>query len=68
MVRLVTRSFGTGTALLVTEDIPMVHCSQCGSSYFTARTMHEIERIKSQRTSVAVAREVAVARFESGVA
>ena len=61
--RLVTRSFGKGAALLVIEDIPMVHCPHCGSSYFTARTMHDIERIKTMRKSVAVGREVAVAKF-----
>lgn len=63
-VRLVTRSFGTRDALLVIEDIPMTTCPHCGSSYFAARTLHEIERIKTLRQSVAVAREVPVARFK----
>ena len=60
-----TRSFGREDALLVIENIPMVHCPHCDSSYFTARTMHEIERIKTLRKSIAVERQVPVARFKT---
>lgn len=60
-----TRSFGKGAALLVIEGIPMWSCSHCGESYFTAQTMHEVERIKALRKSVAVTRPVAVAVFEA---
>jgi YgiT-type zinc finger domain-containing protein len=63
-LRRVTRSFGTGRTLLVIERIPMWSCSRCGESYFTARTMHEIERIKALRNSVAEKRRLAVAEFE----
>ncbi|MGH8610160.1 MAG: type II toxin-antitoxin system MqsA family antitoxin [Gammaproteobacteria bacterium] len=59
----VTRSFGRGPKLLVIESIPMWSCPHCGESYFTAQTMHEIERIKILRKSVAVARRVPVAVF-----
>ncbi|MGH6635924.1 MAG: type II toxin-antitoxin system MqsA family antitoxin [Gammaproteobacteria bacterium] len=61
--REVTRSFGRGPTLLVIERIPMWSCPHCGESYFTAQTMHEIERIKVLRKSVAVARQVPVAVF-----
>ena len=54
-----------GAALLVIEGIPMWSCSRCGESYFTAQTMHEIERIKALRKSVAVSRSVPVAAFEA---
>jgi YgiT-type zinc finger domain-containing protein len=60
----VTRSFGTGAALLVIENIPVWSCPACGESYFTAQTMHELERIKTLRKSVALARSVPVARYE----
>lgn len=59
----VTRSLGKGPALLVIESIPMWSCPNCGESYFTAQTLHEIERIKALRKSVAVNRPVAVASF-----
>jgi YgiT-type zinc finger domain-containing protein len=62
-IRLVTRSFGKGAGLLVIEDIPLVACPHCGASHFTARTLHEIERIKALRGSITVSREVAVASF-----
>jgi YgiT-type zinc finger domain-containing protein len=64
----VTRSYGKGKDLLVIENIPMWSCPSCGESYFTAQTMHEIERIKALRTAVAKARSVPVAVFESAVA
>lgn len=63
-LRHVTRSFGKGSALLVIEAIPMWACPNCGESYFTAQTMHEIERIKALRKSVAVSRSVPVAAFK----
>jgi YgiT-type zinc finger domain-containing protein len=62
-LRRVTRSFGSGRTLLVIERIPMWSCPRCGESYFTAQTMHEIERIKTLRKSVAENRTVAVAEF-----
>lgn len=62
-IRYVTRSYGKGANLLVIENIPLVSCPNCGESYFTAETLHEIERIKSQREQFARERYVAVARF-----
>jgi YgiT-type zinc finger domain-containing protein len=61
--KFVTRSFGSGADLLVIEHIPMMSCPHCGTSYFTAKTMHEIERIKTLRKSIAVEKAVAVAEF-----
>ena len=51
------------SALLVIEAIPMFVCADCGESYFSASTLHEIERIKALRKSVAVSRPVPVASF-----
>ena len=62
-MRPVTRSFGKGSDLLVIEGIPAISCPHCGESWFTAQTMHEIERIKRLRKSVAVKRAVPVAIF-----
>ena len=62
-VRHVTRSFGKGDKLLVIEGIPLASCSNCGESYFTAATMHEIERVKAHRKSLGVSRPVSVAHF-----
>jgi YgiT-type zinc finger domain-containing protein len=61
----VTRSFGKGAALLVIEAIPLWSCQNCGESYFSAHSLHEIERIKALRKAVAVNRSVAVAAFEA---
>jgi YgiT-type zinc finger domain-containing protein len=62
-LREVTRSFGRGHALLVIEGIPMHTCPHCGESYFTAQTMHELERIKALRGSFAEKRQVPVAGY-----
>lgn len=61
--RTVTRSFGRGVSLFVIEDIPLVSCPHCGESYFSARTMHEIERLKALRGSISEDRSVPVAAF-----
>jgi hypothetical protein len=47
----------------VVEGIPMWSCAACGESYFTAQTMHELQRIKALRKSIAKPRNVAVALF-----
>jgi YgiT-type zinc finger domain-containing protein len=62
-IRHMTRSYGKGATLLVIENVPVVVCSHCGESYLTAETLHEIERIKLHRRSLAKARNVAVASF-----
>lgn len=64
--REVTRSFGHGRTLLVIEGLPLLSCSDCGESYFTAQTMHEIERIKVLRKSLANYRQVSVATYFVG--
>lgn len=62
-IRYVTRSYGKGADLLIIENVPVVVCPQCGESYLTAETLHEIERIKMHRRSLAKPRNVAVASF-----
>ena len=62
---VVTRSFGKGESLLLIESIPLVSCSNCGERYFSARTMHEIERIKASRESISAVKGVSVAAFDT---
>jgi YgiT-type zinc finger domain-containing protein len=62
-VRRVTRSYGKGDNLLVIENISIVSCPQCGESYLTAETLHEIERIKLHRQSFSTERPIPVAVF-----
>ena len=61
--RPVSRSYGSGKDILVIEGIPLLSCSVCGESYFTADTLHEIERIKLDRKRFAEIRPVSVAKF-----
>jgi YgiT-type zinc finger domain-containing protein len=62
-IRRVSRSYGKGHSLLVIENVPIISCPHCGESYLTAETMHELERIKLHRKSMAVERPVPVAEF-----
>lgn len=62
-IRRITRSYGKGEHLLVIENIPVVSCPNCGESYLTAETLHEIERIKLHRKNWAKERNIPVAAF-----
>lgn len=62
--RYLPRSYGKGETLLVIENVPVIHCPNCGEGYMTAQTLHEIERIKRARQAVAPKRPVAVAVFK----
>ena len=62
-LRYVTRSYGAGERLLVIENVPAVSCLYCGDSYMTADTLHEIERIKLHRKTIAMERQVSVAHY-----
>ncbi len=62
-IRKISRAYGKGDNLLVIENIPLISCPNCGASYFTAETLHEIERIKANRRSIAIECPVKVAHF-----
>jgi len=62
-LRHVTRSYGKGSGILVIENVPILSCSACGQRYLEAETLHEIERIKSNRRKFAVKRQLAVAEY-----
>lgn len=62
-IRKITETYGKGKDLLLIEDIPMISCPNCGESYFTADTLHEIERIKLHRKNFATERPIEVAPF-----
>ena len=61
--RHVTRSYGKGASILVIENVPVIGCSSCGQSYLDAETLHEIERIKSNRNKLSARRPLAVAEY-----
>ncbi|MBI4619777.1 MAG: type II toxin-antitoxin system MqsA family antitoxin [Desulfobacterales bacterium] len=62
-IRRVAETYGKGKDLMVIENIPMVSCARCGESYFTAETLHEIERIRLHHKNFAIERLVEVASF-----
>jgi YgiT-type zinc finger domain-containing protein len=61
--RRLTKTFGKGASLLVVENVPVIACPNCGESYMTAETLHEIERLKLHRRSLAKKRSVATVSF-----
>lgn len=62
-IQRVTRAYGRGGRELLIRNVPVVTCPRCGESYLTAETLHEIERIKLHRRSLAERRQVEVAEF-----
>lgn len=62
-IRRANRTYGKGADLLVIENIAVVSCPRCGESYMTAATLHEIERLRLHRHSLAEEREVEVLSF-----
>jgi YgiT-type zinc finger domain-containing protein len=62
-IRRIARAYGKGKNMLVIENIPVVSCPHCGESYLTADTLHEVERLKLHRKSLAVERPVGVVSF-----
>ncbi|MBI5416849.1 type II toxin-antitoxin system MqsA family antitoxin [Candidatus Poribacteria bacterium] len=62
-VRKVVRTYGKGKNLLIIEDVPIISCPNCGESYLTAETLHEIERLKLHRKNLAIERPVEIVDF-----
>jgi YgiT-type zinc finger domain-containing protein len=62
-MRRIAETYGKSKDLIVIENIPMVSCTRCGESYFTAETLHEIERIRLHHENFAIKRPVEVASF-----
>ena len=62
-LRHITETHGKGKDLLVIQNIPMIDCPHCGESYFTAETLHEVDRLKRQRRALAVQRPVEVLSY-----
>jgi len=59
----ITRSIGRGKGILVIEGVPMVVCPHCGQNYFTADTLHEVERLRLHKKSIGAPRVAPVIRY-----
>ena len=62
-IRRIARTYGKGKGIFVIENVPVITCPHCGESYLEAKTLHEIERIKLHKKSLAIKRPVPVAVF-----
>ena len=62
-IRHVNRTYGKGGNMFVIENVPIVSCPYCGESYLTAETLHEIERLKRHRKSLAIERPVDIVNY-----
>jgi YgiT-type zinc finger domain-containing protein len=62
-IRRIARTYGKGKGIFVIENVPVITCPHCGESYLEAKTLHEIERIKLHKKSLAIKRPVPVAAF-----
>jgi len=62
-IRKVSETLGKGPGLLVVDNVPLMVCPQCGEGYFTAATLHELERIRLHGANFATERAIKVAQF-----
>ena len=62
-IHRVIQSFGRGADQFLVRNIPTISCPNCGEVYLTSTTLHELERIKTHRRTLAVKRKVAIADF-----
>ena len=63
--RRMTRTYGKGGSEFLIRNVPVIACGSCGETYMTAATLHEIERLKMHRGSLAEKRPVEVVKFGS---
>ena len=61
--RYTFRTYGKGVDLLVIENVPVVSCPSCGTSYLTSLTLKEIDRIRHDRKTLSITKPVKVASF-----
>lgn len=47
--------------MVVVEDVPALHCSACGETYFSAETLHALEEAKKSAAKSTAVRPVHVA-------
>ena len=62
-IQKVNRTYGKGKDMFVIEHIPLVRCPNCGESYLTSETLHEIERLKLHHKNLATERAIDVVSF-----
>jgi len=58
-----TRVYGSGKTSYLVEGVPEVACRACGEHYITAKTLHELDRIRQEWRKLTVKRLVPVAKF-----
>ena len=54
---------GRGAQMILVDNVPVIACQNCGESYMTGATMHELDSIRSDRKTKTAARKIAVAEF-----
>ena len=66
-IRKGTRSYGKDADHFLIENVPIVSCPNCGESYLTAETLHELERLKLHHKNLAVERSIGVVEYSEAV-
>ena len=47
--KYISRSYGKDKEMIVIDNIPVITCQNCGESYMTADTMHEVQRLRHHK-------------------
>lgn len=61
--RYTSRTYDKEKDLLVIENVPVITCPDCSTSYLGSSTLKEIDRIRYDRKRLAVQKSVEVANF-----
>ena len=63
--RLVNRPqvLGRGKQMMLVDNVPVIACKNCGESYMTGATIHELDSIRSNQKTKTAKRKIDVAEF-----
>lgn len=54
---------GRGTQMMLVDNVPVIACRNCGESYMTSATMHQLDSIRLKQKEKLAERKIAVAEF-----
>ena len=65
-MKKISLPLGRGAKEILVRNVPSISCPHCGESFFTAKTLHELDRIKRDPDKLAEERKIAVVEFPDG--
>jgi YgiT-type zinc finger domain-containing protein len=54
---------GRGAEMILVDNVPVIACRNCGESYMTGQTIHQLDKLRSRKKTKSSKRKIAVAEF-----